>query len=424
MTRRFIEVDFPIGPVSKASTREKNIRHGHISTLHIWWARRPLAACRASIYAALIPEPADEEARLKKAQFIADLCQWENSLNHRLIEKARREILEANGGKAPRVLDCFAGGGSIPLEALRLGCETHALELNPVAVLILKATLEYPQKYSDPELVRGLRPSRKQEPSQGQLILKGEASEVPTLVDDVRYWGQWVLEEARKELAEFYPREPDGSIPVGYIWARTVRCQNPDCGAEIPLMRQYWLARKKNKRIALRPVVDRERKRVEFEVVEGKEIDFDPSAGTVRRANVACPVCGAGMEAKTLRREFREGRAGERMVAVVLHHPNRKGKTYRIATDQDKAVFHGAKAALREKVATWPWDLLPVPDEPLPTERAQGSSGFRILLYGMTMWGDLFNPRQQLAPSPSWRKCAAPTSRCWPRDTIRSMRKR
>lgn len=394
MTRRFIEVDFPIGPVSKASARDKYMRHGHISTLHIWWARRPLAASRASIYAALIPEPADEEARLKKAQFIADLCQWENSLNPRLIEKARREILEANGGNPPRVLDCFAGGGAIPLEALRLGCEIHALELNPVAVLILKATLEYPLKYGDPGVVRRLRPLRKEKPNDGQLALKEQASEGSTLVDDVRYWGQWVLEEARKELAEFYPKEPDGSIPVGYIWARTVRCQNPDCGAEIPLMRQFWLARKKNKRIALRPVVDRERKRVEFEIVEGKEIDFDPAAGTVRRANVACPVCGAGMEANTLRWEFREGRAGERMVAVVLHHSNRTGKTYRITTDNDMVVFQRARAALQEKVVDWPWDLSAVPDEPLPPI---GTLGFRVQRYGLLRWSDLFNHRQQFA---------------------------
>jgi len=398
MTRRFIEVDFPIGPVSEASVREKNIRRGHISGLHIWWARRPLAVSRASIYAALIPEPCDEEARLKKAQFIADLCQWENSLNPRLIEKARREILEANGGKPPRVLDCFAGGGAIPLEALRLGCETYALELNPVAVLILKATLEYPQKYGDPEVVRRLRPARKEEPSGGQLVLTEGASEGPTLVDDVRYWGQWVLEEARKQLAEFYAKDPDGSIPVACLWARTVRCQNPDCGAEIPLMRQFWLARKKNKRIALRPVVDREDNRVRFEIVEGEDVDFDPGAGTVRRANVACPVCGAGMKADTLRREFQEGRVGERMVAVVLHHPSRRGKTYRIATDEDMAVFRSAEAALREKMAAWPWDFPPVPDEATPAGGGSGAArAFSLQRYGLLRWGELFNPRQQLA---------------------------
>jgi len=411
--RRFIEVDFPIRVVSEHSAREKNIRHGHISTLHIWWARRPLAASRASIYAALIPEPKSEEERLRKSQFIADLSRWENSLNPRFIEKARREILEANGGQPPCVLDCFAGGGAIPLEALRLGCETHALELNPVAVLILKATLEYPQRYSQTS----------------EVSLPGMHVGESRLVADVRRWGQWVLEEARKELAEFYSPDPDGSIPVGYIWARTVRCQNPECGAEIPLMRQFWLARKPKKKVALRPVVDRERKRVDFKIVDllaNPIPGFDPARGTVHKARVTCPACGAGMDANTLRREFREGRAGERMVAVVLHHPGRAGKSYRVATEADVKVFRRAEAALRERlninvqanipvgrIGNPPYEasllqqawaaqpdglplgsLPPVPDELLPPV---GTLGFRVQRYGLLRWGDLFNARQKLA---------------------------
>ncbi len=148
-TNSFIEADFPIKKVSEHSVREKNIRHGHISTLHIWWARRPLAASRASIYAALTPSPESEEERKEKAEFIANLSAWENSLNEELLSRARKEILEANRGRPPKVLDPFAGGGAIPLEALRLGCETYAGDLNPVAVLILKATLEFPQKYGN-----------------------------------------------------------------------------------------------------------------------------------------------------------------------------------------------------------------------------------------------------------------------------------
>ncbi|MEM3791021.1 MAG: DUF1156 domain-containing protein, partial [Thermoproteota archaeon] len=146
-TKSFIESDFPVKEVSDESVREKNIRHGHISTLHIWWARKPLASSRASIYATLTPEPKNEEERLKRAQFIGNLSKWENSDNKTLIELARNEILMVNNGKPPKVLDPFAGGGSIPLEALRLGCETYASDLNPVAVLILKCTLEYQQKY-------------------------------------------------------------------------------------------------------------------------------------------------------------------------------------------------------------------------------------------------------------------------------------
>lgn len=168
--KRFIEESFPVKEVSIESAKEKNIRHGHISTLHIWWARRPLASSRATAYAALIPAAKNKEDYEKKKKFIIELCKWENSLNKNLIEKARKEILEANGGIPPKVLDPFSGGGAIPLEALRLGCETYANDYNPVAVLIEKCTLEYPQKYGK------------------------------KLVEDVKKWGEWVLEEAKKEL--------------------------------------------------------------------------------------------------------------------------------------------------------------------------------------------------------------------------------
>src|SRR5579885_3816597 len=156
--KRLIEESFPVKEVSVESAREKNIRRGHISTLHIWWARRPLASSRATAYAALIPasknlvlsEAEGIDEWNKKREFIINLCKWENSLNQSLIERARKDILESNGGKPPKVLDPFAGGGAIPLEALRLGCETYASDYNPVAVLILKCTLEYPQKYGKP----------------------------------------------------------------------------------------------------------------------------------------------------------------------------------------------------------------------------------------------------------------------------------
>ncbi len=146
--RRLIEESFPVKEVSGESAKEKNIRHGHISTLHIWWARLPLASSRATNYASLIPTPDNIDEWNKQRQFIINLCKWENSLRTDLINKARREILEANGGKPPRVLDPFGGGGAIPLEALRLGCEVYSNDLNPVAVLIQKCTLEYPVRFS------------------------------------------------------------------------------------------------------------------------------------------------------------------------------------------------------------------------------------------------------------------------------------
>lgn len=249
--KRFIEESFPVKEVSEISAKEKNIRHGHISTLHIWWARRPLASSRATSYAALIPAPEDSEEWDKTRQFIIELSKWENSLKSHVIEKARKDILKANNGNPPRILDPFSGGGSIPLEALRLGCEVHAVEYNPVANLILKCTLEYPQKY-------GKKVKMKAKYDSGMEI----EEEVNPLLEDVKKWGDWILKEAKKEIERFYPEDDDGSIPVGYIWTRTIPCQNPTCGAEIPLMRQFWLAKKDKKKVALYPYI------------EGKEVKF------------------------------------------------------------------------------------------------------------------------------------------------------
>ncbi|MDI6720565.1 MAG: DUF1156 domain-containing protein [Methanomicrobiales archaeon] len=383
--RRLIEETFPVKEVSVESAKEKNIRHGHISTLHIWWARRPLAASRATAYAALVPPPSDEIEWQKQRNFIIDLSKWENSNNATLIRRAREEILKANNGTPPKVLDPFAGGGSIPLEALRLGCEVHASDYNPVAVLIEKCTLEYPQRFGH---------AKSGERGWGEIAGEHENP----LLNAVKNWGEWVLAEAKKELAEFYPPDEDGSIPVGYIWARTIPCQNPSCGAEIPLMRQYWLAKKENRKIALSPYA--EGNVVRFRIVgDGHEPvpeGFDPEKGTVARAVATCPCCGSTVDANTTRRLFREGRSGERMVAVVLHKPGRSGKRYRIATDGDVEVFRKAvtylekkKEELRER-----WGMEPVPDEKLPP---RGTLGFRVQGYNLKTWGDLFNPRQQLA---------------------------
>ncbi len=385
--KRFIEEAFPVKKISEISAKEKNIRHGHISTLHIWWARRPLASSRATSYAALIPVPETEQEKKDKAKFIVDLSKWENSLNKDVIERVRKEVLEANGGKPPRVLDPFAGGGAIPLETLRLGCETHAIDYNPVAVLILKCTLEYPQKYGKLKQVKG----------EGGL-LKSRIKN--PLLEDVKKWGNWVLEEAKKEIGKFYPADEDGSIPVGYIWARIIPCQNPTCGAEIPLMRQFWLAKKNNKKVALYPYV--EGKKVKFKVVgdgyEKMPDGFDLSKGTVSRAIAVCPVCGNVVDADTTRKLFREGKARERMVAVVLHKPGTKGKTYRLATDKDLKTFKEAEKYFEEKRAKLmeEWGIDPVPDEPL--KRVPVTFGvINVWVYGMNSWGDLFNSRQKLA---------------------------
>lgn len=301
-----------------------------------------------------------------KQVFIAELAKWENALKPLWIEQARRDILESHDGKPPKVLDPFGGRGAIPLEALRLGCETHACDLNPVAVLIQKCTLEYPQKY-------------------GQR-----------LHDDFQKWAARVIEQAEPELAPFYPKEADGADVFAYIWARTLPCQNLECSATIPLMGQFWLAEKKQ--IALYPY-DADGA-LAFRIVgpgyEPTPDDFKPAAGSVTRAAVTCPLCKNTIPAKDTRRLFQEGMAGEKMVAVVTHRPNVTGKRYRLATDEDEAVFRQAQSRLSESQTSFheKWGMDPTLDEETPSSRVLG---FRIGNYRLNTYGELFNARQQLA---------------------------
>ncbi|NPV88405.1 DUF1156 domain-containing protein [Coprothermobacteraceae bacterium] len=385
MSRRFIEVSFPVGAVSEYSAREKSVgRTGHISTLHIWWARRPLASSRATSYAAMIPYSEDPSEAERKRDFIVELSKWEKRLDPYVLRKAREDILSSNGGKVPRVIDPFSGGGSIPLEALRLGMEAHANEYNPVATLILKCTLEYPVKYGKVE---------KRKTRQG--LYEVEEDVIP-LIEDVKRWGYWVLEEARKEIGWIYPEGDSGATPIAYLWARTIPCQNPACRAEIPLMRQYWLSNKENRQVALKPEVVG--KRVEFKIVGDDEPipkNFDPSKGTVARAVVTCPVCGSSIDDKDTRRLFREGHAGERLIAVVENAGRGEGKRYRLATEEDVQAYEKAKRLLEAKARelSVKWGMSAVPDEAVPEKVDNFGSAIN---YSFKSWGKLFNPRQQL----------------------------
>jgi len=385
--KRLIEVSLPLKAISTQSAREKSIRHGHISTLHIWWARRPLAAMRAAIFASLIPAPDSNEEREKLEDLIATIVDWDQVKhgNSAKIREAQDLIQQAFPDGPPRLLDPFMGGGATGLEALRLGCETHAVELNPVAHLIELCTLVYPQKYGQPE-VRTVQ--------QGAMEVE---QEVNPLAEDVRQWGQWMLERAREEIGHLYENPVpalagDHSPPptiVGYIWARTVTCPNPACRAEMPLVRGWWLAKKSNRKVALRPVVDRERKMITFDVVEGNGIDFNPSQGTSSRSAGTCLVCGQVADKEYVKSEGLVGRMGQRLLAVIYDQAG-AGKGYRPATPTDEALFAQAQAALQ----TLDPNSGLTPNELIPS----GSSrAIFVHLYGLTRWGDLFNARQLLA---------------------------
>lgn len=376
--RRFIEEHFPVKEVSRESSREKSIRHGHISTLHLWWARRPLAASRATIYASLIPAPEDGKDIESMKQEIAKLSRWENPISPDMIARARKRIME-NNKDAPKVLDPFAGGGSIPLEALRLGCETYASDYNPVANMIVKATIEYPFAHSSKE-------------GNGDEL---EPQAKPSLASDLKKWSQWVLKEARKELEQFFPES--GGEPVGYLWSRCIPCQNPMCGATIPLLKQFWLANTKNKEITLVPSVDAGK--ISFKIVcdgeYGDRGDFDPSRGTVSGGKATCLACNHRMDGDRVKLLFAQNKNTERMNVVVSKIRNGTGKVYRTATKSDLAVFVRAQNALekKRKALRQEYGVDPIPNEPLP---AQGTLGFRVQRYGMKRWGDLFNDRQKL----------------------------
>jgi adenine-specific DNA methylase len=377
----FIEDTFPVKEVSLESANEKTIRQGHVSAMHLWWARRPLASSRATAYCALVPASPIGEERARMKDFIARLSKWQTPPG--IVERARKDILRANGGEPPKILDPFAGGGSIPLEALRLGCDAYASDYNPVATLLLKCTLVYPQRY-------GASRSRG-----AGLVSRASGDRLP---EDISRLGLWVLDETRKEVGRFYPEEKEGNFPICYIWVRTIPCQNPACLAEIPLMRQYWLARRHGTRISLCPYS--EGKSVRFKIV-GKGYErvpkgFDPDKGTVSKAIVTCLVCGSTIDDSQTRSLFAQGRSGQRLVAVVRGTRGKSGKNYRVATHEDEVIFEDAEDSLFEKATDLSneWGMSAVPEEQLPPA---GTLGFRIQRYNMRAWGDLFNSRQKLA---------------------------
>ena len=528
--KRLIEVDLPIRRISAHARREKSIRHGHISTLHIWWARRPLAACRAVICAALWPDPVDEhcpksfiklaraamqswttherqnllsaesrerfesarknadlfadttELRYALLDFIADFANWDSSTvpeflaTSRELTEAAHVALGGAPGTRPLVVDPFAGGGSIPLEALRVGADAFASDLNPVPVLLNKVVLEYIPKY-------------------GQR-----------LADEVRKWGEWIKREAEKELAEFYPKDADlpapragtfwvyvlkcnddsfyigqtdniprrfeehdagevswtkshlpvepihwesfktreeavkrekelktgfgrkwlkreyeagrlaarqagGATPIAYLWARTIQCEGPGCGAEVPLMRSLWIAKKSNRATALQLVPNKKAKRVDFKIIvkqrggwvnqdEQDEKFADPNFdGTVKRGSATCPCCGYTTPVARVREQLKARHGGSedaRMFCVVIKRVGDVGRTYRLPSNHDLKAARAAQKELEQRKLAHKHELSLVPDESLDL---RGIRHTWAMIYGLKTWGSYFTPRQALTLS-------------------------
>ncbi|HNK03143.1 MAG TPA: DUF1156 domain-containing protein [Accumulibacter sp.] len=511
--KRLIEVAFPLKQTSIDAVHEKNVRHGHLSTLHIWPARRPLAAARAALIATLLPDPGDKEKRDEILQRLAGTVvksvkrkrlpsgkveEVESEETHGGIlhwgrESGpdlawfRAEIRQAYGGRAPKVLDPFAGGGAIPLEAMRLGCEVTAVDINPVAWFILKCTLEYPQKLAgkrrrlpdfalaDGEFMAaylktlGMKPAAlrthvellaKRAPADAQGDLFEHQPLAASLLEadlawHVRAWGRWVLREARRELARFYPTyaefcslvpyrrvalaraeeeqlklvptndagEPqiellnagfdqktyldNDSNPrwiakptVAYLWARTVSCKA--CRATVPLLKTRWLAKKDNKRVVLAMEPNPDRTGVVFSIdgqaeaqggtsAQRREYDQRLGAGTMSRSGAACPCCGTIMTMEDIRLEARAGKLGAVMTAVVVDAPG--GKEYRLPTAREIEAARDAASELARTFVDVPFGI---PAEPTPKGGSGAARAFSVDGYGLNQWHKLFTQRQLL----------------------------
>jgi putative DNA methylase len=379
--RKLIEVALPLEAINRESQHEKDVKVGKPTSVHHWWARRPLAASRAVLFASLIDDPssrpdefptegAQEDERQRLFRIIEDLVKWENSNNETVLEAARVEIIRSTGGHPPSVLDPFCGGGSIPLEAQRLGLDVRASELNPIAVLITKAMVEIPPKFT------GRAPVNPQ--SRSKLGHEATWKGVQGLAEDVRYYGGWMRDVARERLGNLYPRatRQDGSQAqvIAWLWARIVECPNPVCGASMPLVRSFTLSAKKGNEWHLAPLTDREANEVRYEVRRGGAA----SPGSVGRRGATCLVCEAPVDFDYLRAEGRANRIGARLMAIVAE--GTRGRVYLPADDE-----HELAAAVEP-----PTD---VPDTDMPAQ----ALGFRVQGYGMTKHRHLFTPRQLVA---------------------------
>jgi putative DNA methylase len=374
---KLIEVSIPLEDINRESAREKSIRHGHPSTLHLWWARRPLATCRAVLFAQLVDDPSSHPSRFptEEAQqaererlhgIIKRLVVWENTRDEALLKEAREEIRKSCSGNPPPILDPFCGGGSIPLEAQRLGLEAHASDLNPVAVLITRTLIEIPPKFSD-------RPPVFPSAAESRMSWPGATG----LAEDVRRYGEWMRDHAEEQIGYLYPKAklPDGTeaTVIAWIWARTVTCSNPACAGIMPLVRSFWLGKKKGKERYIEPIPSG--KRVRFEIRGPHGV---PPEGTVGRNGATCLLCGTPIPLAYIRMEGQAGRMGAQLMAIAA-----EGKRQR---------YYLPPSEEHEKAA-----VVPRPDDVPDAEIPHNPRYLTAPNYGMRTWADLFTKRQLTA---------------------------
>lgn len=426
--KRLIEVDLPIKRISEHSRREKSLRYGHIATMHIWWARRPLAACRAVLCASLWPDPADphcpkefiefartemikwsdnehlqllsreslthfiklnnDKTLVKNKQFlrqllldfIADFSNWDNSDNKEYLnttasftQKAYESLGGIYGGR-PTIVDSFAGGGAIPIEALRVGGESYASDINPIPFILNKIQLEFIPKYKE------------------------------KLAEEVLYWGKVINQEIKEQLSRFYPKDKNGCEPIAYFWCRTIACEGPNCGIKIPLIKSLWLAKKNKNSLALKLIPANNK--VSFELIKDAK-PKEVKEGTVKRGSAICPCCGFTTHPSSVKKQLKEVKGGSNhsiLVAVRYDDSNSKERTFRLATVDDYNAFQDAIRYFEELKESTDLEKY-IPYEETPKGGGSGAGrAFSQRNYGMNQFVDLFNTRQVLTLSLIARK--------------------
>lgn len=368
----------PLEEINEASAREKSIRHGHPSTLHLWWARRPQAAARAVIWASLVDDPSshpeefptEDDQKVERERLFAilrELVIWENSNNPKVLNAAKAEILKSTDGNPPDLLDPFAGGGAIPLEAQRLGLKAYASDLNPVAVMINKAMIEIPPKFAGQPPVN---------PESKKIFRTWEGAQ--GLAEDVRYYGEWMKQEAFNHIGHLYPKVKDEHgqehTAIAWIWARTVKCPNPACGCEMPLANSFEISKQQGKEAYIKPVI--EGKNIRYDVQNGRNAPEPPK---IARGKFKCIVCGEVADGEYVRSEFTAKRSSTQLMAIVAEGNNR-----RIYLPPSPEQLEAAECS----EPSWK------PEAEMNTKSTDLVSGRG---YGFTHWSELFTNRQMTA---------------------------